>query len=235
MADTIDAIIKNINISCRVSNDVGTVISNTVTLKVVSQILISSNTNNFVLYDELIKIGWDKVSPVNLNMTVDGNVIVGSDSTASPAFKVDALPTGSIINLLNYGIITGRGGDGGNQTSKGDDGGNGMSISYPINIDNREIIGGGGGGGGGGGIRGTPSGLPQQNGFSNGNGGAGFGGSRRAGFTNDNTGAGGNIGEKGNVGVGFFSVGNGGSAGDAIIGNSFVNWIKRGDVRGGIK
>ena len=229
MADTIDAIIKNININCRVSNDIGTVISNTAIFKVISQILISSNTNNFVLYDELVKMGWNKVSPVNINVVVDGNVIVGSNSTSLPAFKVDALPTGSIINLLNYGIIAGRGGDGG-----GKNGGNGMSISYPININNKGIIGGGGGGGGGGGVRATPSGLPQQTGFSNGDGGAGYGGSRRAGFTNSNSGAGGNIGESGNTGVGYYNVGGGGSAGNYINGISFVNWIKMGYLRGGV-
>ena len=234
MADTIDAIIKNININCRVSNDIGTVISNTAIFKVISQILISSNTNNFVLYDELVKMGWDKTSPVNVNITVDGNVIVGSDSTSLPAFKVDKFPNGSIINLLNYGIIAGRGGDGGAQNATGGSGGNAMSISYPININNKGIIGGGGGGGGGCGARAADFNLAPQTGFSNGDGGAGRGGSRRAGFTNSNSGAGGNIGESGNTGVGYHSVGGGGSAGNYINGISFVNWIKMGYLRGGV-
>jgi hypothetical protein len=244
--------------SCIVSNSFGSVVSNNARLT--SNLIISADTNNFVLKDALISKGWDITLPVVVNVIVNSGVTVGSNSSTLPAFKVDSFPTGSIINLTNNGTIQGAGGNGGiggtgstNDGELGKNGGDCLKILNVINITNNgSIWSGGGGGNGGGGISG--SGIDYKS--PDGGGGAGT----ISGIPNGTKLSGG-VGEKLTVGSGFIKIsvtsGNGGgpgqngtddissvttvssstggSAGYYIDGNSFVKWSKLGDVKGNVK
>jgi hypothetical protein len=228
--------------TCTVSNIFGSALSNAATLTVIDifnagDIIISADTANFVLKDALITKGWNQILPVTVNVIVNSGVTVGSNSSTLPAFKVDSFPNRSIINLINNGTITGKGGDGGALQSPGFNGGDAINISNSININNRGIIGGGGGGGGGCGIRGG-SGLALTNGSINGIGGNGFGYWNTQIYGNGNNGIGGNIGQNGETGSGLGGQpgpGSGGMAGYYIDGVSFVTWTNQGDVRGRVK
>ena len=242
--------------TCIVSNSFGSVTSNIAVLTVnnifdAGDLIISADTNNFVLKDALITKGWDGVLPVKVNVIVNSSVTVGSNSTSLPSFKVDSFPNGSVINLNNNGTIVGRGGDGGDRGmggsgENGSNGGDAMNILYLINISNNGIIGGGGGGGGG---STAPFDRLTHNGSNGTIGGVGGDG----GLTESEArilnaydyayaigvigGTGGNIGQNGNKGPDKASWvgGSGGSAGYYIDGISFVTWSKQGDVRGRVK
>jgi len=75
-------------------------------------ISIAANTNNYVLSDFLSSTAYYPGYSV-IELTVDANVVVASDTTGVPALTVDGLTTGDKITLINNGTIQGRGGDGG--------------------------------------------------------------------------------------------------------------------------
>lgn len=163
--------------------------------------------------------------PVQVNVTINAGVRVGSENPSFPALTTGALPAGSQVNLVNNGSILGAGGLGGAADSAGQAGGPAMSLSMSISITNNGQIFGGGGGGGGG-LTFLIAGGTGGNGC-----GANFGtsitetkGSPGTGYVfgfNGGGGDGGCWGQPGNS-----SQGAGGSAGAAILlnGNS-VNWI----------
>lgn len=121
---------------------------------------ISSDTNNYDLRSAAIAAGWDTVTPLDATVTINSGVYVGSTSTGSYAFQTGSgFPAGSVLRLINNGIILGRGGDGGNGgqwSANGSGGGNAgpaLLASAAIQITNNNQIAGGGGGGGGGASR----------------------------------------------------------------------------------
>jgi hypothetical protein len=236
--------------TCIVSNSFDSVTSNNAVLTVnnifdAGDLIISADTNNFVLKDALITKGWNGVLPVKVNVIVNSGVTIGSNSSTLPSFKVDSFLTGSVINLTNNGTIVGRGGNGGDRVYGGNgenglNGGDAINILYLINISNNGIIGGGGGGGGGAaGNRGTlvKTGSDGTIGGVGGDGGVTPSEASGGGFFEEIGGTGGNIGQNGNKGADKASWvgGNGGSAGYYIDGISFVTWSKQGDVRGRVK
>lgn len=105
---------------------------------------------------------------VNFTLVIpEYTLLTNSEATKSP-ITVGNFANGSNIKVLNYGIISGKGGDGGNggfayvspsqvggnliniqKGQNGKDGLQGILINKPITIDNRGIISSGGGGGGG--------------------------------------------------------------------------------------
>jgi hypothetical protein len=81
-------------------------------------IVIDAQTNNVNLRDMHDAIYPDPQvggSPAeNLRVIIEANVIVGSSSTAAPAFDVGSWPSGYPVSIEVYGRIQGRGGMGGN-------------------------------------------------------------------------------------------------------------------------
>jgi hypothetical protein len=119
---------------------------------------ITANTADYNLRNALIAAGWDQVRPVDVTLTIASGVYLFATSTSAYAFTTGfPFPSGSILRLINHGLIVGRGGQGGNGASfnisatPGLSGGPALQAQYPITISNTNIIGGGGGGGGGGG------------------------------------------------------------------------------------
>jgi hypothetical protein len=246
---------------CTVSNNYGTIDSSSVQLTVkdnfdAGDIIISANTNNFVLRDALITKGWDKVLPVVVNVIVNSGVIVGSSSTSLPAFKVDAFPVGSVIKLTNNGYIVGAGGvPSAGYSSNGGNGGNAIYTDSDITITNNSIIGGGGGAGGtsklygkggtntcgaGGGGAGYVSGPGVVGTFtspsipsSSSSAGTLLNGGGGANTPYSSGGSGGDLGKNGGNSREYSGTGSsGGSAGYYVVGISHVTWATKGDVRG---
>lgn len=226
-------------------------------------IVISTDTLNFNLktaIEQALSI-TNLDFPVEVTVTVNSGVVVGSDVTFTtagsgytryrtqsikgPAFTTADMPTGSIIKLINNGVIAGAGGIGGRASnSSGGTGGTAIQATVPISITNNGIIAGGGGGGtgyyssgdhimGGGAGAGSKPALGQQYGYHgrmfwlpsstlyNG----GHGGN------DPYSGAGGALGMPGKKGSASVSV-SGGAAGYYIDGNDNVTWVKAGDCRG---
>jgi hypothetical protein len=137
-------------------------LSASVVINDIVNITISSDTNNYNSVNTfLTSNGWKGVKKVNLIITVNSGVTVGSTSESNPALTIPALPTGSKVTLINYGNIYGAGGSGGSGTTgngaNGSDGGTAISSGTPITLNNYGNIKGGGGGGGGGGGYSTKS------------------------------------------------------------------------------
>ena len=188
-----------------------------------------------------------------VNLNIDANVVIGSESTSLPALLVTGFRSGDTVNIVNNGTISGAGGRGGNQGyrgANGGDGGVGLATTHAINLQNNGTIQGGGvggaswgvgdnysggswiGGGGGGGGAGYIAGFA---GTSKGGSGAlqgnlyvgGTGGSG-SGFTGGNGGAPGQPGQD-RSGI---SSNTGGAGGKAITGNAFVTYSNVGTIIG---
>lgn len=116
---------------------------------------ISSNVTSAANLRTLaVNAGWNQSSKVVA--TIASGVYISSDSTGSPALTVNGSWPGG-VDLVNNGIIVGRGGNGGNAGAgsavgqSGGTGGGALLVSSAITITNNgSILGGGGGGGGGG-------------------------------------------------------------------------------------
>ena len=70
---------------------------------------ITNYTGTYSLYNALVSAGWNQSSPVQVNLTVTGTV-VGS-SIYYYAMVIERMPENSIVNLHNYGVISGKPGD----------------------------------------------------------------------------------------------------------------------------
>lgn len=205
---------------------------------------ISSDTNKYDLHAQLINAGWDGTELVNVTITINANIVVYSDNTATPALSIPStIPNGSLIHINNNGYIIGMGGAGGGfyTSSHGQPGGPAIDAQKSVSITNNGTIGGGGGGGGavsggfiaggGGGRTGrvdsapgtSPNWQPGKPGtFTS----AGEGSST----IGDGTNAGGNWGEAGKNGNAY----TGGAGGAAVVGNSNVTWIVAGTIKGAL-
>lgn len=127
--------------------------------------VISASTNNYNLRAAAIAAGWDTVSPLSAQVTINSGVLIGSTSIGQYAFSTgSSFPDGSSLVLTNKGRILGKGGDGGDGASwiwsgytrlyatpaqVGKDGGPALFINLPTTLVNIGVIAGGGGGGGG--------------------------------------------------------------------------------------
>jgi hypothetical protein len=114
---------------------------------------ISSNVQNYNVYNAAAAAGWNVCKPVIL--TINNGVYVWSDNTSLPALDTAGFPSNTQLTINNNGYIMGKGGDGGyldlydTSTTKGKDGGPAMNltVSTLISSSNGYILGGGGGGG----------------------------------------------------------------------------------------
>ena len=193
-----------------------------------ANIIISSDTNDYNLYNNLPTVYFEGLMDVSV-WVLPGVVITGNST--STAFTVNDFSPGDRIQLNNYGTIQGGGGQGGNggfyytsgkttyaaSPTAGGSGGTGLLLQFPILLNNLGNIAGGGGGGGGGGATG-----------SQGGGGAGFGiGYNNGTLTTGGAGGtsgydGGAGGSRGLPGVSGQSGALGGAAGYAIVGVSTI-------------
>lgn len=116
---------------------------------------IASNTTNLDVRAAATAAGWNGTSKVVC--TINSGVYVYSTSTGSYACTVSgSFPNG--VQLINNGVIVGRGGNGGNGGNSGSAtggtagaaGGPALYASTAVTIQNNGSINGGGGGGGGG-------------------------------------------------------------------------------------
>jgi hypothetical protein len=121
---------------------------------------IASNTANYNLKSAAIAAGWNQVLPLNATVTINSGVYVYSTSTGAYAFQTGVtFPAGSVLRLINNGIILGGGGNGSsariyattNLGTAPTTGGPALLVQQAITITNNGVIGGGGGGGGSGG------------------------------------------------------------------------------------
>jgi len=115
----------------------------------------ANNINLRTIHDTLY------ATPVAGNVVraiIAAGVIIGSNSTGSPAFDIGSWPAGVSITLEVNGRIEGAGGNGGNggfpgNGTAGSVGGTALYLRYAINVvygASAQLWGGGGGGGGGG-------------------------------------------------------------------------------------
>lgn len=136
------------------------------------------NVTGTVTNFNLFVAAGSPAGPVNVEVRVWPGARVLSNSVATPAFDVGAFDPGSVINILNEGLITGKGGDGGrgayygsSSGYPGTSGGPAFKTTIAVTINNQGTIASGGGGGGGGGWYD----LPRGRRYSGGGGGGGAG------------------------------------------------------------
>jgi len=215
-------------------------------------IIFDVNRNNVNLEEVHDSIYAVAQSGDTVNCYINGGVTIGSSSTSDPAFVVGSFAGGVTVNIFINGRIQGKGGDGdGFPSSGGKPGGTALYTRQNINLENNSQIWGGGGGGGmsngpvggdkfsnsGGGGAGTQpgsagnpytSGIAFQNKANN--------GTTEAGGTAPFSPVGGNGGGPGLAGQnstgGSFLQTNGGAAGAAVDGNSFITYTANNDMRG---
>lgn len=116
-------------------------------------IIIDSNVNNINLRNVYNTLYPTPVAEDEVTCIVETGVIVGSASTADPAFDVGDWPADVVIKLIVNGRIQGKGGKGGGGSGPvtgyhAEDGGTALYTRYPIDLDvaSGQIWGGGGGG-----------------------------------------------------------------------------------------
>ena len=103
--------------------------------------------------------GWDGVSPVAMVVTVNSTGIVynadqtGGTATPEASLRFEGFPANSTFLLVNFGLIAGRGGKGGDggpfavTKTSGQPGGSAVSTDANLVLANFGTIQGGGGGG----------------------------------------------------------------------------------------
>lgn len=182
-------------------------------------ITISAYTQNYVL--NTAKVTGYVAGAMDVTLTINSGIYVGSSSTAGIALDVDtSWNAGDKITIVNNGFIVGRGGTGGNgggYINAGINaglsaGGPALRVQRAVSISNAGTIGGGGGGGGGGAWGGYVT--IGDGGYSNGGGGGGGGQGYSGGGAGSGGGASvpGNGGSSGNPGTSS-GPGTGGSGG----------------------
>ena len=173
---------------------------------------LSTSDSSHNIRSQAISNGWNGSDPVHVVVNVSGNR--GSTSTGSYAIDTGTpYPSGSIIEINNNAIISGRGGNGGNANGGGGaSGGPAIYIQYPTTIKNNGTIQGGGNGGNAGG-GGSASGGENQPPIYYSGGGGGGGAGYPAGSGGSPNGSPGSISAGGSGGGGY-----GGGAGSGSPG-----------------
>ncbi len=195
----------------------------------VVNVTISSDTADYNMKNAAISAGWNQTDVLNMTVTINSGIYVYSSSTSTAALVTGStFPTGTVLNIVNNGLIVGKGGNGGNggapitgNGTAGSSGGPALTASAALRITNNNTIGGGGGGGGGGAGWGFDGKGNSNGGGAGGGGGRGIsnGGSPGASGVNGTGTAGGNgtLSAAGNGGSGVsgygFPTGNGGNGG----------------------
>lgn len=212
---------------------------------------IASNQTNANLRTLAVNAGWNQTSKVVA--TINGGVTIYSTSTGTPAMTVNgSFPNG--VELVNNGIVIGRGGNGGNGINgsagtSGGGGGTALAVSVALSVRNNSALYGGGGGGGGGngfvidsgygasyyrgsGGGGGIGGSSGGSGYSNGSGGTLTSAGSRGGSADGYLG--GNGGSYGAAGESRANAASAGSGGSAVSGNGNITWLATGTRLGAI-
>lgn len=167
------------NASVRVVNGEGMSSSNMLTLVYGQEpiiLTIAVDQDDYNLRTNLMDLGYAVNTPVDVKVVINSGVTVQATSVTNAAFETGMLPTGSTVDITNYGTICGKGGKGGaGQTLGGEPGqagGPGLRAQgASVIIKNfGYIYGGGGGGGGGGGVYNTTSATSRVSGGGGGGG-----------------------------------------------------------------
>jgi hypothetical protein len=97
------------------------------------------------------ELGGSETTYSIFNITIGDGVIIGSNSTSSPAFTTGSgWPAGAVLTITNNGTIVGAGGDGGDSGGQnGGSGGGAIKFTLDATLTNEALVAGGGGGGGG--------------------------------------------------------------------------------------
>lgn len=117
---------------------------------------ISTQISSYNLVTAATAAGWDGVAPLIATITITSSGSVVGPVGGGLAFDVPALPTGSLVAVINDGYIAGGGGSGGaggpynGTASNGSQGGTALRTRAPLVIKGAGTAAGGGGGGGGG-------------------------------------------------------------------------------------
>ena len=206
-----------------------------------------------------VAAGWDE----NDYLVVTNDGIISSNTTGTAALTISgSFPNG--VLFINNGTVVGMGGRGGPAGGVGLPGGDALLVSSTVSVNNTGTIAGGGGGGGSSGSfgwcgtvlttagGGGASGLTQSlggasNGVRTGDGNpSSLSGSfysvpgagkqdGACGVLNNYSGAGGTWGQPGETTPYYHVAGYaGGAAGNAVSGNSFINWIATGSTYGSL-
>lgn len=116
---------------------------------------IASTTTNYNVRAAAVAAGWNQNTPVQVKVTVNSGIVVGSTAWNSYAFETaGSWPAGSELVLVNNGYIVGKGGDGstyhvdggGPRDNPAYNGGYCMHVALHTKITNNGIIAKGGGG-----------------------------------------------------------------------------------------
>ena len=202
---------------------------------------ITADMLNFNSTTILSNSSWNWILPVVLTINISSGIVVSGDNVNTPAFLINALPSGSQVILNNNGYIIGMGGRGGSYPAQpGEKGGDAIQVSsgVAVSIKNLGTIAGGGGGGAGVGISRTSNGGGGgQSGRVNASGGSAASG-RTGGtgtFTNPGSPGGNGAGTGGTWGnAGSNGTAAGGAGGKAVVGNSYITWIAVGTRNGAV-
>lgn len=198
---------------------------------VFNKVFSSDFSTPYNLRADLVANGWNGVDMVLGTWTINGGVVVSSNTTATAAFTVGSIPSYCDITVTNNGYIVGMGGAGGMggsqaigaACSSGGDGGTALAYGLSpaglcvVKLNNNGIIAGGGGGGGGamsdaqsyrgpgggGGATGRTASAGGATGYGSYGGSFGSAGPGLAPTGNGNSGAGGSWGAGGTYGSGW--------------------------------
>lgn len=139
------------------------------------ELTVENDARNFDLWAWIeSELGGTETTYSIFNITIDSGVVIGSNSTSSPAFSTGSgWPAGAVLTITNNGTIVGRGGNGGSWGSatvatNGDAGGGAIQFTLDATLTNEGLVAGGGGGGASGIIY-----APRLSFYSDGGGGAG--------------------------------------------------------------
>jgi hypothetical protein len=115
------------------------------------ELTIFGNTNDYNIKTAAVAAGWNGTDVIDVHVTIYPGIRLGSTSTGTPGLRTgSSWPDGCTIAIDNYGLIYGRGGNGG--APNGGAGGDAFwNEGVPTTINNYGTIAGGGGGGGRGG------------------------------------------------------------------------------------
>jgi hypothetical protein len=198
-------------------------------------ITISSNTNNYNLWDN--KGGTYSAGNTTVNLTINSGVTLGSTSTDYAFTTGLGWVTGDVINITNNGTIKGKGGNGGaggnavynssvSNAGNGGTGGPAFRGQFACTVTNNgSVYGGGGGGGGGGSFYGRLTIIKTTTSYAQGGGGGGGG----AGVIAGSGGSGGSA-----SGGQSTAQGNNGNAGTATAGGAGGTNAGSGGAGGGL-
>jgi hypothetical protein len=198
-------------------------------------ITISSNTNNYNLWDN--KGGTYSAGNTTVNLTINSGVTLGSTSTDYAFTTGLGWVTGDVINITNNGTIKGKGGNGGaggnavynssvSNAGNGGTGGPAFRGQFACTVTNNgSVYGGGGGGGGGGSFYGRLTIVKTTTSYAQGGGGGGGG----AGVIAGSGGSGGSA-----SGAQSTAQGNTGNAGTATAGGAGGTNAGSGGAGGGL-